>query len=75
MRKKLSTVAMKSIPHSTYVDPVQSSIQNNQFVVAKRKVTKRVDRSKPWGQVKKKRPSTPAPHKGKGCKEKKSNEK
>ena len=45
--KKLSTVAMKSIPHSTYVDPVQSSIQNNQFVVAKRKVTKRVDRSKP----------------------------
>ena len=57
--KKLSTVAMKSIPHSTYVDPVQSSIQNNQFVVAKRKVTKRVDRSKPWGKVEKKRAQYP----------------
>ena len=73
--KKLSTVATKSIPHNTYVDPVQSSIQNNQFVVAKRKVTKRVNRSKPWGQVEKKRPSTATPHKGKGRKEKKSDEK
>ena len=70
--KKLSTVAVKSLPHSTYVDPVQSSIQKNQFVVAKRKVTKRVDRSKPRAQVEKKVPRTPNPHKGKGCKEKKS---
>ena len=73
--KKLSTVAVKSLPHSTYVDPVQSSIQNNQFVVAKRKVTKRVDRSRSWVQVEKKVPRTPTPHKGKGHKEKKSDKK
>ena len=65
-------MAVKSLPHGTYADPVQSSIQNNQFVVAKRKVTKRVDRSKPQGQVEKKMPRTLTPHKGKGCKEKKS---
>ena len=68
-------MAVKSIPHSTYADPVQSSIQNNQFVVAKRKVTKRVNRSRPWAQIEKKVPRTPTPHKGKGHKEKKSDEK
>ena len=45
--KKLSTVAAKSIPHSTYVDSVQSSIQNDQIVVVKKKVNKRIDRSQP----------------------------
>ena len=38
--KKLGTVAVKSIPQSNYADPVLSSIQNDQIVVAKRKVTK-----------------------------------
>ena len=43
----MSTVATKSIPHSTYGDPIQSSIRNDQIVVAKRKVTKWIDRSLP----------------------------
>ena len=52
----MSTVAAKSIPHSAYVDPVQSSIQNDQIVVAKRKVTKRVDRSLSHTKVDRKKP-------------------
>ena len=42
--KKLSTVTARG---STHVDTIQTSIRNNQFVVAKRKVTKCVDRSLP----------------------------
>ena len=53
--KKLSTVAAKSIPHSAYVDPVQSSIQNDQIVVAKRKVTKWINRSLPHEKTREKR--------------------
>ena len=55
----MSTVAAKSVPHSTYVDPVQSSIQNDQIVVAKRKVTKRVDRSLPHTKRDRKRVQPP----------------
>ena len=36
---------MVTAKSSTHVDPIQSSIQNDQFVVAKKKVTKRVDQS------------------------------
>ena len=54
--KKLSTVVAKSIPHSAYVDPLQSSIRNDQIVVAKRKVTKQVDRSLPHTKVDRKKP-------------------
>ena len=54
----MSTVATKCIPHSTYVNPVQSSLQNDQFVVAKRKVTKRVDRSLPHKKAGEKRAKT-----------------
>ena len=43
----MGTMAVKSWPQSIYADPVhESSIQNNQFVVARKKVTKRVD----WSQ-------------------------
>ena len=65
MEKKLGTVAVKSIPQSNYADPVLSSIQNDKFVVAKRKVTKQVDRSLPHMKVEKKRAKTPAQMKGK----------
>ena len=44
--KKMGTMAVKSIPQNSYADPIhESSIQNNQIVVARKKVTKRVDRS------------------------------
>ena len=56
--KKLSTVAVSSIPQSDYADPVLSSIQNDQFVVAKRKVTKHIDRSLPHTKAEKKRAKT-----------------
>ena len=45
--KKMGTVAVKCMPQSSYADPIQSSIQNDRFVVARKKVTKRVDRSLP----------------------------
>ena len=56
----MSTVTAKS---STHMDPIQSSIQNDQIVVAKKKVTKRVDqgerkkvdRSLPKKNIEKKR--------------------
>ena len=73
--KKLGTVAVKSIPQSSYTDPVQSSIQIDQFVVAKRKVTKRVDRSMPRKKAEKKSPKTPSQHKAKRSSERKTDEK
>ena len=51
-------MAVKSRPQSNYADPVLSSIQNDQIVVAKRKVTKRVDRSLPHTKAEKKRAKT-----------------
>ena len=48
-------MATKGIPHSTYVDPIQSSIRNDQIVVAKRKVTKCIDRSLPHEKTGEKR--------------------
>ena len=72
--KKLGTVAVKSIPQSSYADPVQSSIQNDRFVVARRKVTKRVDRSLPWLKSEK-RPKTPPQQKVRGPSERKTAEK
>ena len=52
--KKMGTVALKSRSQSIYADPVHdSNIQNNQFVVARKKVTKRIDRSKPRTEGKK----------------------
>ena len=56
--KKLSTVTVRSIPQSNYADPALSSIQNDQFVVAKRKVTKCIDRRQPHAKAKKKRAKT-----------------
>ena len=56
--KKLSTVAVKSLPQCNYAT-VKSSLQNDQFVVAKRKVTKRIDRSLPCKKAEKKRAKTP----------------
>ena len=67
----MSTVATKHIPHITYVNPVQSSLQNDQFVVAKRKVTKRVDRSLPHEKAGEKRAKTLMKVKKKKTKEEK----
>ena len=69
--KKLSTVTAKS---STYVDWIQYSIPNDQFVVVKRKVTKHVDRSLPWPKIGKKE-KTPTPRTVGGIQEKKMKEK
>ena len=73
--KKLGTLVVKSLPQSNYADPVHSSIPNDQFIVAKRKVTKRVDRSRPHPKVEKKRAKTPMQMKVRGPKEKKTEEK
>ena len=73
--KKLSTVATKCIPHSTYVNPVQSSLQNDQFVVAKRKVTKRVNRSLPCKKAGEKRAKTSMKVEKKKTKEEKTKKK
>ena len=54
---------------------VQSSLQNDQFVVAKRKVTKRVDRSPPHKEAGEKRTKTPMKVKKKKTKEKKNKKK
>ena len=55
----MSIVAVRTIPQSDYADPVLSSIQNDQFVVAKRKVIKCIDRSLPHTKDEKKRAKTP----------------
>ena len=72
--KKLGTMAVKNIPQSSYADPIQSSIQNDRFVVARRKVTKRVDRSLPQSKSEKK-PKTPPQQRVKGPSERKAAEK
>ena len=64
--KKMGTMAVKSIPQSSYADLIQSSIQNDRFVVARKKVTKRVDRSLPQSKPEKKRPKTPPQQKVRG---------
>ena len=73
--KMLGTLAVKSLPQSNYADPVQSNIPNDQFIVAKRKMTKRVDRSRPHPKAEKKRAKTPMQMKVRGPKEKKMKEK
>ena len=73
--KKLGTMAAKSMPQTSYADPVQSSIQNDWFVVPRRKVTKRVDRSRPWTKAEKKRPRPPPLQKVRGLSEKKTDKK
>ena len=56
--KKVNTVAVKRLPQCNYAT-VQSSLQNFQFVVAKRKVTKRVDRNLPHKKAGDKRAKMP----------------
>ena len=64
--KEMRTMAVKSQSQSIYVDPVHdSSIQNNQFVVARKKVTKRIDRSQPQSRPEGKKHKTPPHHKDK----------
>ena len=50
-------MAIKSLPQCNYAT-VQSSLQTDQFVVAKRKVTKRIDRSLPCKKTGEKRAKT-----------------
>ena len=60
----MGTVAVKSQPQSIYADPVHdSSIQNNRFVVARKKVTKRIDQSQPRSKKEGKKHKTPPHHK------------
>ena len=76
--KKMGTVAVKSITQNSYVDPIhESSIQNNRIVVARKKVTERVDRSRPQmkGQKERKRPKTPPQQKDRGFSKRKTDEK
>ena len=65
--KKMGTIAVKSQPQSIYADPVnESSIQNNRFVVVRKKVTKRVDQSQPPSKTEGKKHKTPPHHKDRG---------
>ena len=68
--KKVNTVAVRSLPQCNYAT-VQSSLQNDQFVVAKRKETKRVDRSLPHKKAGEKRAKMPMKVKKKKTKEEK----
>ena len=60
----MGTVAVKNWPQSIYADPVHdSSIQNNQFVGARKKFTKRIDQSQPQSMKQGKKLKTPPHHK------------
>ena len=49
--KKIGPMVAKNQPQSIYPDPVHNySTQNNQFLVARKKQTKRVDHSQPWSK-------------------------
>ena len=73
----MGTVAVKNIPQSSYVDPIQSSIQNDRFVVSRKKITKRVDRSQPQmkDQKERKSPKMPPQQKDKGFSKRKTDKK
>ena len=61
--KKIGSVVAKNHPQTIHPDPVSNpSAPNQQFLVAKKKQTKRVDCSKPWSKQQQVRLQTPPLH-------------